>query len=331
MKRISSTVLLIVLLVNAWEVQCQSRVARTSGSHKVYGDIKVDEGQTKGPKPISLDLSLYNEFGNLMSRQTVPSNGRYQFIDLTEGRYYIVVEVENSEVARINVDFSSALKTDVREDIEFQWKDLSGGARAGVVSAADKYDRPSKNAAIFNKATEAMEKKRYDQASSLLHQIVESDPKDFPAWEELGRVNFIQKNFNEAEKAYIEALKLHPDYALVLLSLGRLRIAQKNFDGAVEALTQAVKVQPDSPQANYFLGEAYLQLKKGSKAVNYLYEALKLDPVGMADAHLLLGALYHGAGLKDKAAAEYVEFLKKKPDYPDKKSLEQYIAANKKP
>ena len=106
---------------------------------------------------------------------------------------------------------------------------------------------------------------------------------------------------------------------------------QKNFDGAVEVLDQAVKIEPGSAQANYFLGEAYLQIKKGSKAVAYLYEALRIDPLGMAEAHLRLAALYHGAGMKEKAAIEYEQFLKKIPDYPDRKKLEQYIAENKKP
>jgi hypothetical protein len=35
--------------------------------------------------------------------------------------------------------------------------------------------------------------------------------------------------------------------------------------------------------------------------------------------------------MKDKAAAEYEQFLKKKPDYADRKKLEQYISDNKKP
>ncbi len=115
-----------------------------------------------------------------------------------------------------------------------------------------------------------------------------------------------------------------------LISLGRLRIARKNFDGAIEVLTQAIKVQPTSSQANYFLGEAYLQVKLGSKAVPYLNAALKLDPVGMADAHLRLAALYNARDLRDKAATEYLEFLKLRPDYAEKKKLEAYISANKK-
>jgi tetratricopeptide (TPR) repeat protein len=75
--------------------------------------------------------------------------------------------------------------------------------------------------------------------------------------------------------------------------------------------------------------DAYPQIKKGSKAVGYLNEAIKLDPAGKADAHLLLAALYNGAGMKDKAAAEYEAFLKQKPDYADRKKLEAYIDVNK--
>ena len=51
----------------------------------------------------------------------------------------------------------------------------------------------------------------------------------------------------------------------------------------------------------------------------------------MTEAHLRLAALYNGGGMKDKAATEYEQFLKKKPDYPDRKKLEKYIAENKKP
>ena len=106
-------------------------------------------------------------------------------------------------------------------------------------------------------------------------------------------------------------------------------MTQKNFEGAVEVLTKAVKVQPESAQANYFLGEAYLQMKKGSVGVGYLYEAIRLDPIGMAEAHLRLAALYNAVGMKDKAAKEYEDFLKTEPDYPDRKRLEQYISENK--
>jgi len=331
MMRTTLSVVLTLICASSVLAQGAKGSVASGGHHIVYGDIKVEQSQITAGKPLSLDVILFNEYGNVISRQRVSSNGRYRFIDLADGRYYIVVEFENTEVTRVNVDFSSPIKSDQQQDIELQWRDLSAVVKAGVVSAADKYDRPTKNATIFSKATEAVKNKKYDQAISLLRLIVDSDAADFPAWNELGTIYFIQKNYADAEKAYMQAISKHPEYSVALISLGRLRIAQKNFDGAIEVLTQAVTAQPTSAQANYFLGEAYLQIKKGSVAVGYLNRAIKLDPVGMADAHLRLGALYNAVGMKEKAAAEYEEFLKKRPDDPERKQLQAYIMVNKKP
>ncbi|MDX6290878.1 MAG: hypothetical protein QOH42_2677, partial [Blastocatellia bacterium] len=47
--------------------------------------------------------------------------------------------------------------------------------------------------------------------------------------------------------------------------------------------------------------------------------------------HLRLATLYDAAGLKDRAAHEYEEYLKQQPNDPARKKLEKYIAENKKP
>jgi tetratricopeptide (TPR) repeat protein len=103
-----------------------------------------------------------------------------------------------------------------------------------------------------------------------------------------------------------------------------VRSSLKRFEEAIDPLTRALELQPESGQINLMIGEAYLQIKKGSKAVPHLNEAARL---GMPEAHLRLGWLYNAAGMKDKAVAEYQAFLKKKPDYPDRKKLEEYISA----
>jgi len=306
-------------------------VAAQAGGHTLFGDIKVDESQVSHSKPLSLQVILYTEAGSLLIRQTVSSNGRYRFLNLSDGRYDVAVEVENVEKARVRVYVRSPFRTDFRQDIEFKLLATPEASRSGVVNAADFYNHTTANAKLFRKANEASEKKDYDQAITLLRQIVESDPADFPAWQALGTALFIQKEFEEAERAYAQVLSRNPDYTVALISLGRLRIARGNYEGAILTLSHAVKVEPKSPQANYFLGEAYLQQRLGSKAVTYLNQAIQLDPVGMAEAHLRLAALYNARDLKREAAAEYEAFLKKRPDYPDKKKLRDYISANKKP
>jgi len=301
------------------------------GGHILYGDVKVDESKVPGIKPIGYDLILYLG-SQIVRRQSVSNDGRYRFVDLGNGYYDLVVELENNEIARIRVEITSPrINTDYRQDITLEWKaPFNTPAKPASISAADFYQRSSANQKLFERAQAATDKKKYEEASALLGQILKDDPNDFQAWTELGTLGLLQQNLPEAEKAYLRAIEVRPKFFLALRNLGKLRVAQKKYEEALVPLTLALEIQPTSASLNFLLGETYLQLKKGSKAVGYLYEAIKLDPTGMTEAHLRLASLYHAAGLKDKAAIEFEEFLKKKPDYPDRKKLEQYIAQNKK-
>lgn len=303
-----------------------------SGSHILYGDIRVDESKASGSTQLSYDVILYSMSRVQIARQTVTSSGRYRFNNLPSGVYDLVVERENNEVARIRVELVSPLATDLRQDISLELRASGGSSAAKVasVSAEDYYTRTPANQKLFDKAQVATDAKKFSDAAGLFNQLLANDAKDYQAWTELGTVYLLEQKAPEAEKAYVSAIGIRPKFFLALMNLGRLRMMQKNYEGAIEPLTVAVEVKPTSADAHYYLGEAYLQIKKGSKAVVHLYEALKFDPIGKSEAHLRLATLYNAAGMKDKAAIEYEEFLKKKPDYPDSKKLRDYIAANKK-
>lgn len=322
------TLLTLTLLTVVFQTPA---IAQTGGGHLLYGDFKVDESKATGSKPLSFDLILYTSGGRILSRQTVVNNSHYRFMDLANGDYEIVVEVESNVVARIPVLLNEIFKTDIRKDIELEWRESlpAKNAKSSAV-VAENYERTATNKKRFLKAEKAIDDKDYAQATALLRQILSEDEKDYQSWSELGTVFLMQKNFAEADSAYIRATQANPTSFQSFFNLGRLRMLDKKFEAAVEPLSQAVRLKPDSPEANYQLGEAYLQIKKGSKGVVYLYEALRLDPIRMAEAHLRLATLYNAAGMKDKAASEYEEFLKKKPDYPDRKKLDQYITQNKK-
>ena len=299
------------------------------GVHVLYGDLSVDEGGRGNGKPLMYEVVLFNQGGTTVARQFVAPGGRYRFQNLKEGLYELAVFLAADEVARVRAEIPfSPYQHDYRQDLALKWTGPSAN-RPGTVSAADYYKRSSANESLFTRSKEATDQKRYDDAITALQQLLEQDPKDFQAWTELGAVFIFKQRYDDADQAYLKAIAERPTFFLAQMNLGKLRYLLKKYDAAIEPLTEAVKIQASSADANYYLGESYLQIKKGSKAVGYLYEALKLDPIGRAEAHLHLAALYNAAGLKDKAATEYEEFLKKKPDYPDRKKLEQYIAANK--
>jgi tetratricopeptide (TPR) repeat protein len=299
----------------------------TGGQHTLYGDFRVDESRAGGMVPISFDIILYTETGLVVERQPVGSKGTFRFINLRNGVYDIAVEVEGREVARTRININSLYKNDFRQDIALAWTLPPGGAKPASVDAANVYKRTLAAQGLFEKADAVAARKSYEEAAQLLRQVVEADPADYPAWTELGTMYYAAGKAEEAEGAYAHALKERPDFLRAAVNLGRLRIAMKKFEPAIEVLSSAVEKHPESADANLLLGEAYLQIKKGSKAVPYLEEAARL---GRPEAHLRLATLYNAAGFKDRAAAEYEQYLTKKPDSPDRKKLEEYIKENKK-
>jgi tetratricopeptide (TPR) repeat protein len=301
--------------------------AGTRRNFTLYGDLKVEEAQASEQANAMFDVILYTLGNEVFARQRVGNGGRYRFNNIFNGDYYLAVELDNIEVARVRILISANSVEHIKQDLEFKWK-AGPRAAAGVVSAADAYNRSNQNSSLYDRAMKEISKNELPKATATLRSIVEADPKDFPAWNELGMVYFIQKDLEVAANSYAKAIELKPDYVAALVSLGRVRLAQKQNEAAVQVLETAVKADPKSASANYFLGEAYLGVKKGSLAVKYLNEALKLDPVGMANAHLRLATLYNLAGYKDRAALEYNEFLKKKPEYPEAQKLRDYIIAN---
>lgn len=330
--RLQRPSLLIIQVIIFSSFICQTSWAQSS-TQTLFGDFKVNERGADPTKPLSYQLILYADSGVIAARQTISNGGRYRFMNLPNGVFYLAVEHENNEIARFRVELlRSFYKADFRQDIELEWRTILDHktTKPANISVEDNYVRSGENQKRFEKAKGAADARQNDEAVTLFKGLLVEDQNDFQAWTELGTAYLAKDNLAEAEKAYSEAIRLRPRFVLALLNLGRLRMLQKNFDGAIVVLTQAVEAKPDSAAANYYLGEGYLQIRKGSKAVGYLNEALKLDPVGRADAHLRLAALYDGAGLKDKAVIEYEEFLKKKPTYADRKKLEQYIAQNKK-
>lgn len=302
-------------------------LAQGGNGHSLWGNLKVDESQAEGHKPLSYDILLYNESGNIVSRQSVPAGGRFRFYDLSNGRYHLAVEVEGTEVARVLVHLLSNFKNDFQQDLNLGFRARPGSGPAPGTVAADAYKRKPAAQKLYERGEEALTAKRYADAAPLFEQLVAADAQDYEAWVELGTARLFLEKLDEAEQAYARASEAKSDLSLPLVNLGRLRVMRKNFDGAVEVLSKAVALKPPSADANFLLGEAYLQLKKGSKAVPHLEEAARL---GRADAHLRLATLYIAVGLKDRAAAEYEQYLSKKPDAPERKKLEEYIKENKK-
>jgi tetratricopeptide (TPR) repeat protein len=295
------------------------------GQPVIYGQVAI-EGLPKDERRPSIFVSLLIS-GTQIDRRPTDSRGYFYFLQRPRHGHVLVFEVDGGEVGRayLTVGIGSRL----RQDVTLQWSSLKGNPKSepGVVSAKG-YTRTPEADKAFSAAMTLIRDNKSDKAKTAFEDIVKKDANDFVAWTMLGTIFFDQKNYSEAETAFVKALELKPNFTLARVNLGKMYLAQSEFDKAIATLQKGLELDATSADANHYLGEAYLSIKKGSLAVGYLNKAIELAPTQKAEIHLRLAALYNGAGLKDRAAAEYKAFLVKVPNHADVKKFEQYIKEN---
>jgi tetratricopeptide (TPR) repeat protein len=328
-----TVVCFVILFASIYGLAQSDNVAKDNLA--LFGEVKIRvqaTGERITPPPATLILfspsgkELARPTGPERARQKVMNGGTYRFTDLTPGEYELAVEIEQHEVSRTRIFLSSLhAPYGLQQDIVIDWQPPGEPAKGPAVS--DVHERTAANKRLFKKAEDAVAGKDYDQAISLLAQMVAADKADYQAQTILGTLLASKGKYDEAEQAYLSALAAKPTFPAALLDFGRLKLKQKKSAEAIELLTRLVGLQPDSGEGHLLLGDAYVQMDRTSQAIPYLQSAAKL---GYPEAHLRLAWIYDAGGSKEKAALEYEEFLKKKPNYPERQKLEDYIRVNKK-
>jgi len=290
----------------------------------VSGRIKLEGAE--GVKPTPIITVHITQGGNSIQRTTTNDTGFYLIQGVPRQNIGILIEVNGNEVGRQPITTSTI--GNQRIDMTIPWPIIRPDAKPAVIAANRLFQRTAKNEEIFEKALAAGKANETKKAVDLFNEILSSEPKDFVAWTELGTVFFRANSLADAEACYFKAIELKNTYFVALINLGKLYLGRKQIEDAILVLSNAVVSDPDSPDARHYLGESYHQVQEGSLAVPQLNEGLRLAAKEKADIHLRLASLYDAKGMKSKAAAEYKMFLEKRPEHPEKKQLEKYIAEN---
>jgi tetratricopeptide (TPR) repeat protein len=238
----------------------------------------------------------------------------------------LIVEVDGIEIAQRTIpSFGTAQQ---REDFEIYINQKNQLAPPEVISAQFYYPPNPKTVELYKKVAELETKNEAKKTIEYLKEIVAIDSLDYIAWAKLGVLYFSQNSFTEADAAFRKCLELKIEFTPAWINVGKMRVVQKQFAAAIEIFKHALELEPKSAAIYRLLGETFLRNKQGTLGAEALNKAIELDPNGMAECHLLLAHLYELAKVNKLAAQEYKLFLKKVPDYKDKKRLEEFIKNN---
>lgn len=90
-----------------------------------------------------------------------------------------------------------------------------------------------------------------------LQARAEADPLNSPAWQELAFAHFSAGGYDQAARAYRQAIEGDPENAVLWSALGEARVMASERDpmpaGAVTAFEKAIDLDPSDPRARYFL------------------------------------------------------------------------------
>lgn len=167
--------------------------------------------------------------------------------------------------------------------------------QAGQLDAAEKAYRqilantPDDSHALHYLGLIAFQKKNYAESVALIEQAIGINA-DTPAFYcNLGNAYMRLQQPEPARRAYQEACRLDPQFAVALLGLSNAELARGNVDQAVSAGRQAVAIAPQLFDAWIALGDALIDAGRIDEAGKCYRQGLTLRP---DSAHALIQLVY---------------------------------------
>lgn len=106
----------------------------------------------------------------------------------------------------------------------------------------------------YDEAKTAMTRQQWDEAAAILQNLLAEGHSPAPFANDLGIVEMRRNRLDSAERAFLQAIELNPEYERAWYNLGVLRRQQDEIDAAESAYRQAVQINPFYFEAQYNLG-----------------------------------------------------------------------------
>jgi len=182
-----------------------------------------------------------------------------------------------------------------------------------VIKDNPKYGEARRLYAVFFNNKDA------SKALELLKAAVNADPSCVACWRSLGDIQFKMEKYTDAIQSYESALKLDPDYGLVIgheaeaygavgLMIMSGENTAKTMNAAKVALTNAIKLRPGVERFYTNLGAAYYFRSDFDSDINLLLLAKRLRP-DHSRIYYDLGHAYRYKGDKQKAIEAYKRYV----------------------
>ena len=293
------------------------------GNNSIVGTVLAPSGRPIESR-VRVKLSTMTRGDRIFQTN---QNGSFAFRGLPAGSYTVIIDKEaDYNPASQTVDiiqFRNAPGQTYTVNIRLEFKNRPE-VKPAVVSA-ELLNVPKKALTHYESAIELAKKNEHQGAIDELKLAIAEYPTFTGAFNELG-VQYLKLNkLEEANEAFLGALKIDPASFPALINRGIVNVMMKRYGEAVPVLRKALQNHEQSAVGHYFLGQALANLGLFDDAEKDLLKALELGKEDMKEAHRILAIIYSAKGSKKRAADELEAYLKLAPTTPDAEKLKDQI------
>jgi len=173
---------------------------------------------------------------------------------------------------------------------------------------------PTQPVALVGMCLVALASRQPEAAVKMAQAAVQVAPRMGPAWVALGQAHKANKNLEEAENAYREAIGLDGMDPLARMGMGELMIALDNPLEALREYELALQKAPTMPGAHLGRGHSLACMERYSEALQCYEQTLQLRP-RLAEAEFAAGFCLVRMGKPKEAEVRYRKALNIRPDF----------------
>jgi len=308
----------------------------------LHGKVLDQDG-----KPLQGAIARAEELANhYIGESKTNKNGEYSIVGLYQGRYRVMLIVNNKILMTIGEKDSEAIYVvpDRDEAANFDLRKVPAANLAAAPTAppadpnkgkskadieADKKKNDEVKSA-FGAGVAALKAQNYDEAIKQLQIASEKDATQPAVFGNLGVAYLGAKKYEDAIVALRKSIALNPSDAAVHASLGTALTSTGKFDEAQQEAQEVAKLDPAlAGQTYYNLGAMLGNSGKTKESVEFFKKTIEVDPKN-ADAYYQLGLSYFASADTIPAAIPVLQkYLDLQPNGTNAEAAKQLIATAK--
>ena len=283
---------------------------RSQANNSIQGQIRTSTG---GELPSHIMVKVEVAENVAVDQQMVGTTGKFQFLNLKDQFYRIIVTAEGYEPATAQVDMSYYAS---RFPTIFLTPLGSKKTPPPPPESTTDLAAPKKARKEYDQGHEALQAKDYAGARQHFEKAIAIDPCYARALTEMGVAQTLQNDLASAETSFQNSIHCDGGFLEGYLQMGILLDMEKKYSEGESVLKQALRIAPSDWQPYYRLGAVYHHAGNYKEAQDAYLKAQSLSAAVPAEIHLRLADIYLKQEQYDQAYAEMQNYLRIAPDGP---------------